>query len=62
MKKKSKSHTQTRTKGNTHKATDLSQVHIEGYGCVNEIAKEYTPDEIFRSFVRDEGATFAIDG
>lgn len=62
MKKKNKSQAKITTKGYTHKVTDLSKVHIEGYGCVNEIAKEYTPEEIFKSFVRDEGATFAFDG
>lgn len=52
----------TRKKTTVCKGTNLSRAYVEGYGYVNEISKEYTPEEIFGRFVRDEGSTFAIDG
>ena len=52
----------TMKKTTVRKEANLSHAYVEGYGYVNEISKEYTPEEIFRRFVRDEGSKFAIDG
>ena len=52
----------TRKKTTVCEGANLSRAYVEGYGYVNEISKEYTPEEIFGRFVRDEGSTFAIDG
>jgi hypothetical protein len=60
--RKNKSSMHTRKKTTVRKEANLSRAYVEGYGYVNEISKEYTPEEIFRRFVRDEGSTFAIDG